>query len=128
MKTCCQVFQKGILAGTLQCSRKGYMFTYDIAYLSSHFAEEVSYSLPLREAAYQGLTLFPCFAELLPKGRIRGDFAHRYQCDATDSLALLIHLGRRTVGTLSFRPIEDSNGTNGTNGTNGANTSCSESQ
>lgn len=115
MRTCCQVFQKEILAGTLQRSRKGCMFTYDAAYLSSPFAEEVSYSLPLREAAYQGLTLFPCFAELLPKGKALVDFADRHHCNATDSLALLIHLGRRTIGTLSFKPPADPCTTNGTN-------------
>lgn len=118
MEDSCIVYWKGMCAGILQRSRHEYRFIYAANFLGSPFAEAISHSLPLRSQQFVSQELFPCFDQLLPKGKALLAFAKLEHCNPRNPIEVLARLGKRTVGAVSFGPPATDSGLGG-DGTTG---------
>jgi serine/threonine-protein kinase HipA len=99
------VFAFNQRAGTLSKTAQGFIFVYEPTYLKSPEAHPISFSLPLREKAYECPRLFSFFDGLLPEGWLLDLTAKAAKIDKTDKFRLLLHTGRDPVGAVSVRPI-----------------------
>jgi serine/threonine-protein kinase HipA len=83
-------------------------FRYAGSWLSKNNAIPVSFSLPLREDAYQGERVVAVFENLLPDSeRLRQRIAEKVGAKGTDAYSLLSEIGRECVGALQFVPEDE---------------------
>ena len=101
------VYNNDILAGVLseQAPGRGYVFTYDSAYLASG-GTPVSVTLPLQSAPYESESLFPFFVNMLPEGANRTIICRKYRIDEEDLFGLLsVMSGRDFIGAVNVRML-----------------------
>lgn len=66
----------------------------------------ISLSLPVRQAAYEEVTLRPFFEGLLSEGRVRDQLATRFHLDPSDVFGFLREFGRDCAGALTLVPAD----------------------
>lgn len=93
--------------GTLKTTLAGTSFFYDEAYLSSEFAQPISFSLPLQAEAFTNQDLPPFFEGLLPEGYLRTAMAHALHVDGSFPAGLLQKLNDESIGGLVFSTVEN---------------------
>ena len=101
------IFYKDRMAGILEKTKHGYIFTYDDIYLSQPDAKPVSFSLPLRFEPYQAKDLFPFFENLLPEGWLLEIVTKVSKIDKSDKFSLLLHNAGDPVGAVSIQPAKE---------------------
>ena len=95
-----RVLNHGRLAGHLEETSSGFLFTYDRTYLPD--GEPISLTLPTREKPYSAPALFPFFYGLLTEGSTR-EIQHRVlKIDEDDVFGLLLATGEDTIGSVSI--------------------------
>ncbi|MCJ8158731.1 type II toxin-antitoxin system HipA family toxin [Sphingomonas sp. LaA6.9] len=94
------------LAGRLLKEASGAIaFQYAETWLAWEHGFPISLSLPMRETAYAGETVFAVFDNLLPDSpTVRRRVAERTGAQGSDSFSLLERIGRDCVGAMQFLP------------------------
>ena len=95
------IFYHDRLAGVLEETNAGYMFTYDPGYLKD--GKAVSLSLPLQAKPFESVILFPFFAGLNSEGWYRDIVCAIKKIDRTDDFGILLVTGENTIGAVTVR-------------------------
>lgn len=81
------------------------LFTYDPEFLADPHATPLSLSMPLADATYRQSATLPWLDGLLPDSQdVRVRWAQRFGVSATNSFALLTHMGLDTPGAIQLVP------------------------
>ncbi|ODT21950.1 MAG: phosphatidylinositol kinase [Kaistia sp. SCN 65-12] len=92
-------------AGTLSQDEAGALsYAYDPEYLGGSEPRAISYSMPLREAAYDDRVVRPFFSGLLPDEGARQRLAGALGISAGNAFGLLEVIGGECAGALSLYP------------------------
>jgi serine/threonine-protein kinase HipA len=95
-------------AGTLSQDGAGALsYAYTPAYLGGREPRAISFSMPLREAAYHDRVVRPFFSGLLPDGGARQRLAGALGISAGNAFGLLEVIGGECAGALSLYPAGD---------------------
>ena len=86
-------------------SPEEWRFTYHPDYLAASTPVPLSFSLPLRENAYQGAVVRNWFCNLLPEGGVRDAITARLRIAPRDDFALLAAIGGECAGAVSIQPL-----------------------
>ena len=100
------VYYQGRLAGELQRSSKGYMFTYNESYLAG--GAPISFLLPLQTAPHVSTELMPFFENLVSEGWLRRLQSQYQKIDERDRFTLLMANGKDLVGAVTVEPLNPS--------------------
>jgi serine/threonine-protein kinase HipA len=93
------------LAGWLTQDEQGYHFVYNKAYASQKNARSVSLTLPLREAPYTSMVLFPFFDGLIPEGWLLDIAEKNWKLNPRDRMGLLLACCKDCIGTVSVQEV-----------------------
>lgn len=94
------MLNRGRLAGHLEETASGFLFTYHSTYLPD--GEAISLTLPIREEPYSAPALFPFFYGLLSEGSTRVIQHRVLKIDENDVFGLLLATGGDTIGSVSI--------------------------
>ena len=97
-----QIFYNGRLAGTLSQTEQGSRFQYDHDYLAG--GTPISFTLPLREEAFDSHHLHGFFENLVAEGWLRKRQTQEQRIDESDRFGLLLANGRDLVGAVTIHP------------------------
>jgi serine/threonine-protein kinase HipA len=102
------VYFHEVKAGTLSQNEAGVLsYAYNSAYLGGREPRAISFSMPLREAAYDDRVVRPFFSGLLPDGGARQRLAGALGISAGNAFRLLEVIGGECAGALSLYPAGD---------------------
>ena len=93
--------------GTLRETDEGYVFQYDLQYLSDPDAPAVSLTLPRQESPFLSKTLFAFFDGLIPEGWLLDISVQNWKLDPRDRMGLLMTCCRDCIGAVSVEPFEE---------------------
>ncbi len=93
-------------AGWLTQDEEGYHYIYDTRYLKLSDAEQVSLTLPLRDAPYTGKMLFPFFDGLIPEGWLLDIAEKTWKLNPRDRMELLLVCCKDCIGAVSIYPVK----------------------
>lgn len=97
------VFQRGILAGTLEeMDGDRWRFTYADGYSNG----PVSLAMPASQKVYKFNRFPPVFEGLLPEGIQLDTMLRRYKLDRNDLFGQLLLVGEDVVGSLTITAVE----------------------
>lgn len=97
-----EVYQQGTLAGTLQeLDRNRYRFTY----MPGYGGQQISLTLPIREAPYEFAEFPPVFEGLLQEGLSLEAMLRQYKIDKKDLFKQLVTVGEDVVGSLTIKEV-----------------------
>ncbi len=99
-----KVLLNGVFTGLLEKTQSGFVFTYDVDYISKK-NPPISYSLPLRSTPYKSEKLHGFFSGLVAEGWLK-----RLQCsiqkvDEMDEFRLLLNNGADLTGAVTIEKI-----------------------
>lgn len=97
------VYYGETLAGTVQETDEGYVFTYAASYLAEPGAKPISLTLPLQSASYRNDRLFPFFDGLIPEGWLLEAVCNNWKLDRRDRMGLLKVACNDCIGNISIR-------------------------
>ena len=97
------VYVRDSFAGTLRETDEGYVFQYDLQYLSDPDAPAVSLTLPRQESPFLSKTLFAFFDGLIPEGWLLNLVSHNWKIDQRDRFGLLLVAGKDCIGAVRIR-------------------------
>lgn len=100
-----KVFMHSNLAGIIEESEEGYVFTYDQNYLTFVGALPVSLTLPLSTESYRSKTMFPFFDGLIPEGWLLEIAVNNWKLDSRDRMELLLTCCQDCIGAVSVVPV-----------------------
>jgi len=98
------VYFKDILAGRLSETDEGFVFQYDVKYLTSDKPEPISLTLPLTEKPYENPVLFPFFDGLIPEGWLLDVALRNTDISILDRMSLLLLCCKDCIGAVSVVP------------------------
>lgn len=101
-----KVYVQNQYAGLIRETDRGYVFSYDKAYLSLENALPVSLTLPLREEAYVSNTLFPFFDGLIPEGWLLNVVERNWKLDGSDRFGLMLVACKDCIGDVRIEVAE----------------------
>ena len=94
------VYVRDSFAGTLRETDEGYVFQYDLQYLSDPDAPAVSLTLPRQESPFLSKTLFAFFDGLIPEGWLLNLVSHNWKIDQRDRFGLLLVACKDCIGAV----------------------------
>ena len=97
------VYVRDSFAGTLRETDEGYVFQYDLQYLSDPDAPAVSLTLPRQESPFLSKTLFAFFDGLIPEGWLLNLVSHNWKIDQRDRFRLLLVACKDCIGAVRIR-------------------------
>ena len=97
------VYVRDSFAGTLRETDEGYVFQYDLQYLSDPDAPAVSLTLPRQESPFLSKTLFAFFDGLIPEGWLLNLVSHNWKIDQRDRFGLLLVACKDCIGAVMIR-------------------------
>lgn len=97
------VYVRDSFAGTLRETDEGYVFQYDLQYLSDPDAPAVSLILPRQESPFLSKTLFAFFDGLIPEGWLLNLVSHNWKIDQRDRFGLLLVACKDCIGAVRIR-------------------------
>lgn len=97
------VYVDDLVAGVIEETANGYVFSYDSVYLDRPGAQAVSLNLPLRTRPYISSTLFPFFSGLLAEGSLAEMQCRTLKIDERDSFGRLLETCHETIGAVTVR-------------------------
>jgi serine/threonine-protein kinase HipA len=103
-KRTAQVFYNKRLAGILRETDSGFRFQYDHDYLAG--GTRISFTLPLREDAFESTQLPGFFENLVAEGWLRKLQSLEQKIDESDGFGLLLANGRDLVGAVTILPAD----------------------
>lgn len=99
-----EIFNNGVLAGTLQKDDQGYVFRYDDQYFADPARYPISLSLPKTQREFHSKTLFPFFYGLLSEGINKQTQCRLLRIDENDHFSLLLATaGSDTIGSVTVK-------------------------
>lgn len=101
-----KILYKERLAGRLIQDENGYHFTHDTDYINQSDAQPVSLALPLQQATYTSMLLFPFFDGLIPEGWLLRIIKKNWKLDPRDRMGLLLACCKDCIGAVSVQAIE----------------------
>lgn len=102
-----KVFYKDSLAGLIEETDNGYLFSYDAAYLASSSAHAVSVTMPLQSDPFHSPTLFSFFDGLIPEGWLLSIVVKNWKVDERDRMGLLLTVCRDCIGAISVEACDE---------------------
>lgn len=96
------VYQNDQLAGIIQETDAGYLFSYDKTYLKNKEALAISLTLPLQEETHTSPTLFSFFDGLIPEGWLLDIAQENWKLNERDRFGLLLACCKNTIGAVSI--------------------------
>ncbi len=100
------VFVQNKLAGVLEETDMGYVFSYNEEYLRDDNPLAISLTMPLSEQSYQSTVLFPFFDGLIPEGWMLEMIHQKWKIDMRDRFGLLLVSCRDSVGDVYIEETE----------------------
>ena len=101
-----QVFFNQVLAGRLERTAEGFVFTYEPAYLAEASNPPIALSFPKRTQPFRSAHLFPFFAGLASEGDNRELQRASLKIDERDLFSLLLATAsRETIGAVTLRAV-----------------------
>jgi len=101
-----EVFNNGVLAGTLTKDNEGYVFRYDDTYFNNRDYNAISLSLPKTQQLYRTSRLFPFFYGLLSEGINKQTQCRLLRIDENDHFGLLLATAHTdTIGSITVKEI-----------------------
>ena len=101
-----KVFYKDYLAGIITETNGGeYVFQYDDQYVKDHPKEFITFTMPVRNEAYQDKRLFPFFEGLIPEGWLLDIAAKNWKINKNDRMGLLLACCQNCIGAVNIEPI-----------------------
>jgi serine/threonine-protein kinase HipA len=97
-----EVTYRGFVAGHLEATSEGLVFTYHPRWLATRGALPLSLTMPLSEFPYADAVVGPWVANLLPEEAVGRAFARALGVSAGDGFAMLREAGSDTAGAFSF--------------------------
>lgn len=98
------VYFKNMLAGRLSETDEGFMFQYDVKYLTSVKSKPISLTLPLTDKPYESPVLFPFFDGLIPEGWLLDVALRNTDISMLDRMSLLLLCCKDCIGAVSVVP------------------------
>ncbi len=97
------VYFQNMFAGIItELEEGGYMFTYDVQYLSNPTAQPISLTLPLKQSSFKSKTLFPFFDGLIPEGWLLDIALHNWKLNRQDRMGIMLKTCRDCIGAVSI--------------------------
>lgn len=103
-KRIAHVFYNKRLTGILSETESGFSFQYDENYLAG--GPPISFTLPLRQEAYNSSQLPGFFENLVAEGWLRKLQTQEQRIDESDRFGLLLANGRDLVGAVTILPAD----------------------
>ncbi len=100
-----EIFIDSEKAGILQETETGYLFAYDIDYLSKPNPAPVSLTLPVSKQSHESNVLFPFFDGLIPEGWLLDVVEQTWKVNPKDRMGILLVSCYDTIGNVSVREI-----------------------
>lgn len=100
---CGTVYLDELVAGLIEETANGCLFSYDSSYLNCSQAQAVSLTLPLRSQPYFSSTLFPFFSGLLAEGSLAEVQCRTLKLDERDTFGRLLETCHDTIGAVTVR-------------------------
>lgn len=97
------VYVRDSFAGTLRETDEGYVFQYDLQYISDPDAPAVSLTLPRQESPFLSKTLFAFFDGLIPEGWLLNLVSHNWKIDQRDRFGLLLVACKDCIGAVRIQ-------------------------
>ncbi len=98
------VWMHHVYAGVLAETETGFSFCYEPTYLQDSEAQAVSQTLPLQQATFTSLTLFPFFDGLIPEGWLLILAEENWKLQTKDRFGLLLACCKSCIGAISIVP------------------------
>ncbi|MFM9076015.1 MAG: HipA N-terminal domain-containing protein [Bacteroidota bacterium] len=103
-----QVFNNGILVGTLRKELAGYVFQYDDRYFLNPAQHPISVTLPKSRQLHRAASLFPFFCGLLSEGANRQMQSRLLRVDEQDHFGLLLATTTDdTIGSVTVQEVQE---------------------
>ncbi|CDF80325.1 HipA N-terminal domain-containing protein [Formosa agariphila KMM 3901] len=108
--------QARILYGDIYCgllteTNDGeYTFKYDETYVSKYPNLFITFTMPVREAAYSEKRLFPFFEGLIPEGWLLDIATKNWRINRNDRMGLLLACCQNCIGAVSVEPLNIDHG------------------
>jgi serine/threonine-protein kinase HipA len=93
------VYYKDVLAGVIEETDRGFLFTYDRAYVNKQ-QPPISALLPLRTEPYESKIMFPFFDGLIPEGWLLDIATEHWKIKANDRMKLLVTVCEDCIGAV----------------------------
>lgn len=102
------VYNNGVLAGYLEKTGNGYLFTYTDNYYLNKDNPSISLTLPKTKQQYDSDTLFAFFQGLLSEGVNKDIQCRLLKIDENDDFTRLLQTaGDDTIGAITVKPVDD---------------------
>lgn len=102
------VYNNNILAGYLEQTDDGYVFTYDDVYFSDNTQPPISLTFPKAQQQYYAEKMFSFFYGLLSEGVNKDIQCRLYKIDENDEFKrLLLTTSNDTIGAITVKPEDD---------------------
>ena len=102
-----KVYVQDIYAGKIAEDDEGYVFSYDLDYISKEKAVPVSLTMPLTDVIYRSNTLFPFFDGLIPEGWLLGVVERNWKLSANDRFGLMLVACKDCIGDVHIIPEDE---------------------
>lgn len=100
------VYYQDWLAGQLTETDEGdYVFQYDSNFQENHPTCFLSFTMPVRQAAYRDKRLFAFFEGLIPEGWLLNIASANWKIPQNDRMGLLMACCHDCIGAVSIRPL-----------------------
>ena len=100
------VYNNKVLAGTLEKSKDGFIFTYSDEYYNDDSKPAISLSLPKNQKEYHSIYMFPFFSGLLAEGVNKQIQCRTLKIDEQDDFTRLIKTATtETIGTITLKQV-----------------------
>lgn len=100
------VYIQNRLAGRIEDTTEGYVYTYDEKYLSESDSVAVSITLPLRKEPYISNTLFSFFDGLIPEGWLLNLIVDNWKINPRDRFGLLMVACNDCIGDVRIEEVK----------------------
>ena len=105
MSRMASIYFDGRLAGRLEETGEGFVFTYDPAWLAG--GTPIAFQYPLRETPFRSDQLPGFFDNLISEGWLRERQSQAQKIDENDHFGLLLANGRDLVGAVTVLPEQE---------------------
>ena len=100
----CEVYMNDNLAGILEETVSGYIFTYDKKFLKAGIP--ISFSLPVEKESFKSKDLFYFFEGLLPEGWTLEIYSSVLKVDKNDKFGMLLATCHDCIGAVTVEEIK----------------------
>ena len=99
------VYFNNIKCGIIEETDSGYIFKYDIEYISMDNSKAISLTMPLTTQEYFSEVLFPFFDGLIPEGWLLEIVISKWNIRKSDRMGLLLAVCEDTIGAVSIKGV-----------------------